>query len=1092
MSANRVKQGNVYVEIGADPRKFFAAIDRVNRRMGSLGAQMSGLGSRMSAVATGLAVPMGLAVARFSQFDDAIRATAAVTGSFGASGAAAFESMNDRARELGATTSFTAVQVANLMTELGRAGFKPDEINGMTQAVLDLARATGTDASRSAGIMSSALRQFSLGAGDATRVSDVLTISANSTFNTVEKLGEALSYAGISAAQAGLSIEETAAILGVLGNVGVQGSMAGTSLRRLVNVSAAEAARLEEIFGVQFLDDTGNVRNLIEIFRDLGAATNDLPSGERIAKFNEAFGLLGITGAQALGGAIGDVDALTASMATGAGTARKTAQEMDAGLGGAMRIALSAIEGTALALGEALAPALTEIIRGITAVAGGITKFISNNGEVIVSIAAAVAAVGGMGAALVASGVSLQLLAFSLGGIAGAAKLAIAPLAMVASAAIGVGAAVTRSLPALLTFANSAAASLTAAGASAIRFAGVARAAIVSAAVALAGLGSAAATAGSGFAAAMAAQVAGPAGAAAGYVGRLATAIAADLAPAAGRLAAAMAPVGAAFTRSAAAVGGFAADAASQLAHYGRIIAAAVGGTVAGMARTTAAYVSARVAGVAAFASEAASYLAHYGRMVTLAVAGTVAGAGRMAAAYISSAMPATAAFVAQSVAALGSYVVGTVAAAAATVANAAAIGVAWLTAGMPGLAAFVAGAVAGLGAYVVAAGGAAAASVASAAAVAAAWVAPLAPFLALAAGVAGIAAVAYQFRDAIGGAFAGLGELATSAGAAIGETFNGAAANAITVLSDLGSTASTTFRGIYEAIADGDMAGAMDVLWLGLNAGWARGVEALMGSVDPWLSFFQNSFSYLVANVLTVWDSLANGISAIWDNLEATIRKSWNYVQSFWKGAQFLAEENAKVDSEVEARARDRELKTRDRFADADGVAAEREERNRTNAEQRRANTAAANSALDAATAGKRESRVQNEQYAALLNDIENASSMEQLRDAYGEFDALQSNGRLTEGQISSLESALEDAQNRVTMQESAAHSAGMIRKGAGAADRQTQESASETAGTFSALAVSGMGYGSSVAERTAKAAEETARNTKKMADSTGATVGE
>jgi TP901 family phage tail tape measure protein len=1093
MSANRVKQGNVYVEIGADPRKFFAAIDRVNRRIGSLGAQMANVGARVSAAAGGIAIPMGMAVARFAQFDDAIRATAAVTGSFGEKGAAAFQSMNDRARELGATTSFTAVEVANLMTELGRAGFSPDEINSMTGAVLDLARATGTDATLSAGIMSSALRQFSLGAGDATRVSDILTISANSTFNTVEALGEALSYAGISAAQAGMSIEETAAILGVLGNVGVQGSMAGTSLRRIVNVSAAEAARLQEIFGVDFLDDTGNVRNLIEIFRDLGAATNDLPSGERIAKFNDAFGLLGITGAQALGGAIGDVDALTAKMEAGRGAAARTAQEMDKGLGGAMRILLSAVEGTALAIGNALAPSLQSIVAGVTAAAGGLTKFIQANGELIVSASAAIGAVAGIGAALVAAGLSLQVLAFSLGGIAGAAKLALAPIGLIASAASTAGSAFASAVPGVLALAGAAGTALVGAAQSAAGAAASTASAAAGMVASLRGVAASAVAAGSQFAAAMAGQFAAGAGVAAGAAGRLGAAIASDLAPAAGRVAGLFAPITAAVSRGGAAVAAFATDAAGSLAHYGRLVAAAVAGTVGGMAQTVAAYVAAKTAGAVAFASESAAALAHYARMVGLAVAGTVAGAGRIAGAYVASAMPATAAFVAQSVAALAGYVSGVVAAAAATVTNAAAIGVAWVSAGLPGLAAFVGSALAGIGSYVVAVGGAAAATVASMATVVAAFAAPLAPFLALGVAVGAIAGVAYQFRDGISGAFAGLGELASSAGVALGETFAGAAANAMVVLSDLGSIAGTTFRGIYDAIADGDLAGAMDVLWLGLNAGWLRGVEALMGAVDPWVSGLQNTFTYLVANVLSVWDQLANGISSIWDNLEATIRKSWNYIQSFFKGGQFLAEENAKVDSEMSARARERELRTTDRFADADQIAAGREEENRRRAEQNRANTQAAESKLGEATAGKRETRARNDQYAALLKDIENASTMDQLRDAYGEFDALQSGGRLTEGQAQSLETALDDAQNRVTLAESAANSAKALKAGAGAAgDRGVNQSSSETAGTFSAMAVAGMGLGSTLAERTAKAAEETANNTKKIANQQGVKVGE
>ena len=439
MSAGRIRQGGVFVEIGADAKPFFAALNRVSARATQFGTSLSSLGARISGAAVGLAAPMGLAVARFAQFDDAIRTVAAVTGSFGAKGAAAFQSLNDRARELGATTSFTAVQVAELMTSLGRAGFDATQINAMTDSVLDLARATGTEASMAAGIMSTAIRQFSLGAEDASRIADLLTITANSTFNTVEGLGEALTYAGTSAAQAGLSIEETTALLGALGNVGIQGSRAGTMLRRLTTLAGAEAKKLQNIFGVDFLDDDGNVRNILDIFKDLGDATNDLPSGERIRKFNEAFGLLGITGAQAIGGSIGDVEELVEQIANGEGTAKKTAKEMDAGLGGAMRKLLSAAEGTALAFADALAPSIQGIVEILTNVAGGITKFIKDNNELIATIAKVVGAAFMVGGALMAVGIAFQVVGFAVAGFSAFGAAITGIFAAIQAAAITTG-----------------------------------------------------------------------------------------------------------------------------------------------------------------------------------------------------------------------------------------------------------------------------------------------------------------------------------------------------------------------------------------------------------------------------------------------------------------------------------------------------------------------------------------------------------------------------------------------------------------------------------------------------------------------------
>jgi TP901 family phage tail tape measure protein len=363
-----VRAGGAYVEIFAKDGPFQQALDRVQAKMNQTGAAMQRWGMNAAMGAGMIAVPMGLAVKSFATFDDAMRSAGAVSQATGPE----LEALTARARQLGATTSFTATQVASLMGELGRAGFKPDEIMVMTSAVMDLARATGTDATLSSGIMAASLRQFNLGAGDAARVANTLTAAANMSFNSVESLGEALSYAGPVAAQTGMTIEETAAILGTLGNVGIQGSNAGTALRRLLTITGAEAASLKDIFGVAFLDAAGNVRPLVDTLGEVAAVTANLSSGERLQKFNAAFGLLGITGAQAIAGTVTETRKLHANIVAAGDVAADTAKKMDAGLGGAIRFLTSAVDDVSIAFGNGLAPSLMNVAGFLTKVAGGI------------------------------------------------------------------------------------------------------------------------------------------------------------------------------------------------------------------------------------------------------------------------------------------------------------------------------------------------------------------------------------------------------------------------------------------------------------------------------------------------------------------------------------------------------------------------------------------------------------------------------------------------------------------------------------------------------------------------------------------------
>jgi len=274
-----------------------------------------------------------------------------------------------------------------------------------------------------------------------------------------------------------------------------------------------------------------------------------------------------------------------------------------------------------------------------------------------------------------------------------------------------------------------------------------------------------------------------------------------------------------------------------------------------------------------------------------------------------------------------------------------------------------------------------------------------------------------------------------------------------------------------------------MDILWAGLYASWARGVADFMSVVGPWVTFFENTFTFLVANVLGIWDGLIEGIASMWDGLEATIRKSWNYVQSFFNGGRSLAEDNLAVDNEMQARQRERELQRRDRQEEARQTADENY-RNDERAQARREEEAGrAESEVRGRGKAARESRARNEQFRDLLKEIESATTIDQLRGAYQEFDALSSNGRLTSAQIGTLETALEDAQERVskTMASMGGDSpSARIRGGAGAAEEEASRSSAEVVGTFSGSALGQMGFGSNLAQRQLDALTKIEQNTR------------
>jgi TP901 family phage tail tape measure protein len=425
-SKSGIEAGRAFVRMFLNDVELQAGLKTTTQKLTAMGNALGDLSAKFGRLGIAASLPFIAALAMFIPFSDQMKTVGAVSGA----AAAELEMLETKAKDLGRTTSFTATQVAAMMTELGRAGFSSVEIDNMIASVLNLSRASGTEAALAAGIMAATIRQFSLDATDATRVADVLTYTANKTFNSVESLGEALKYAGPVAAQLGMSLEDTVAILGTLGNVGIQGSEAGTALRRLATLSAAEAQRMQAIFGVAFQDAAGNARPLVDVLGEVATATENMASGERTAKFNEAFGLLGITSAQVIAGVAADTKKLKAELDSLNGVAADTAAEMDSGIGGSFRIFMSAVEGVAIAVSEAVEGPLMAWAQTFTELAGITTHLVSQN-QWLVQILAYVGPVAlTIAGALIAVSTAVKVVSLAMGIYQAATKAAAASQAI--------------------------------------------------------------------------------------------------------------------------------------------------------------------------------------------------------------------------------------------------------------------------------------------------------------------------------------------------------------------------------------------------------------------------------------------------------------------------------------------------------------------------------------------------------------------------------------------------------------------------------------------------------------------------------------
>lgn len=257
------------------------------------------------------------------------------------------QSLSEVAREMGATTKFTAAEAASGLTFLARAGFSANEAMAALPGTLQLAVAANLDLARAADIASNVLSQFNLEAEETGRVGDVLVTTANNANTNVEQLAEGMKFAGPLAAALGVSMEEASAAIGVMGDAGIQGSLAGTNLRgvlaRLLNPSTEATEALEKM-GLTLQDVNPESNSLVAIFTKLNE--KGLTAGEAL----KIFGRLNVSAAVAISKSVDSMDQLTKKNREAAGAAEEAAKIMGQTFAGRMRALKSAAEELAIQL----------------------------------------------------------------------------------------------------------------------------------------------------------------------------------------------------------------------------------------------------------------------------------------------------------------------------------------------------------------------------------------------------------------------------------------------------------------------------------------------------------------------------------------------------------------------------------------------------------------------------------------------------------------------------------------------------------------------------------------------------------------------
>jgi TP901 family phage tail tape measure protein len=356
-------------KVSADVRGLGTAAEKTEGPLAKTGKATDMLGSVVGKlVGAGVVYKAGQMMLDFGKqslqasmnLEQAMANVSAVSGATGKD----LNKLTDVAKELGATTKFTSQQAAEGMQFLAMAGFKVNEIAGAMPGVLQLAAAANLDLGRSADITSNILTGYGKKVEELGQVNDVLVKAFTSANVNLEQLGNAMKYVGPVASGMKYEFEEVAAAIALMGNAGIQGTMAGTALRgalsRLANPTGAVAATLARL-AINVKDSAGNMRPLVEIVEQLeksGATTSDMLTlfGDRAGP---ALAALVEQGSDAL-------RTFTQTLKDSGGTADNVAETQMNTLQGRVLTLQSAYEGLKIAVGDAFGPTSTAAVEWAT------------------------------------------------------------------------------------------------------------------------------------------------------------------------------------------------------------------------------------------------------------------------------------------------------------------------------------------------------------------------------------------------------------------------------------------------------------------------------------------------------------------------------------------------------------------------------------------------------------------------------------------------------------------------------------------------------------------------------------------------------
>ena len=447
-----VNVGSAVGYLDLDISKFKSALSEAQKEAqesaktleNTLGNGLKGVGDTLSSAGSvltkGITTPLigagAAAVKTTADFDSSMSKVSAVSGAVGKD----FEALRSKAREMGATTKFSASDAADAMNYMAMAGWKTEDMLDGISGIMNLAAASGEDLATTSDIVTDALTAFGKSAEDSGRLADIMAAASSNANTNVAMMGESFKYVAPVAGAMGYTMEDTALAIGLLANSGIKAGQGGTALRTMLTNLAKPTDDIKykmNQLGISLEDGEGNMYSLREVMGQLREGFSDIrmPADEFQAsmadlqsQFDEgkisedeyvdatselmkqAYGAEGALKAEAaatiagktgmagllaiVGSSEEDFNKLANAIDNSNGTAEEMAKVMQDNLNGQITILLSALQELAISVGDILMPKLREFVTKVQDIVDKFNKLTNEQKENLIRWIALAAAIG--------------------------------------------------------------------------------------------------------------------------------------------------------------------------------------------------------------------------------------------------------------------------------------------------------------------------------------------------------------------------------------------------------------------------------------------------------------------------------------------------------------------------------------------------------------------------------------------------------------------------------------------------------------------------------------------------------------------------